>query len=75
MFWGPIEPAKSPYKNANSKIDHLVTVVAERAGGIDVLVNCAAVYALTLITEVSREQRATLFSVDVDGTFFAAAPT
>jgi len=35
-----------------------------------VLVNCAAVYALTPITEVSREQWSTLFSINVDGTFF-----
>src|SRR5215469_7957095 len=51
-------------------IDRMVAVVAERAGGIDVLVNRAAVYALTPITEVSREQWATLFSINVDGTFF-----
>jgi NAD(P)-dependent dehydrogenase (short-subunit alcohol dehydrogenase family) len=51
-------------------IDRLVAVVAEQAGGIDVLVNCAAVYALTPITEVSREQWSTLFSINVDGTFF-----
>jgi D-sorbitol dehydrogenase (acceptor) len=51
-------------------IDHLVTVVADRASGIDILVNCAAVYALTPITEVSREQWSTLFSINVDGTFF-----
>ena len=51
-------------------IDHLVAVVGERAGGIDVLVNCAAVYALTPVTEVSREQWSTLFAVNVDGTFF-----
>jgi galactitol 2-dehydrogenase len=51
-------------------IDRLVTVVTERAGGIDILVNCAAVYALTPVTEVSREQWSTLFSINVDGTFF-----
>jgi NAD(P)-dependent dehydrogenase (short-subunit alcohol dehydrogenase family) len=50
-------------------IDGLVTAVAERAGGIDILVNCAAIYALTPITEVSREQWSTLFSINVDGTF------
>jgi D-sorbitol dehydrogenase (acceptor) len=51
-------------------IDRLVTVVTERAGGIDILVNCAAVYALTPLTEVSREQWSTMFSINVDGTFF-----
>jgi NAD(P)-dependent dehydrogenase (short-subunit alcohol dehydrogenase family) len=36
-------------------IDQLVRVVTERAGGIDILVNCAAIYALTPLTEVPRE--------------------
>ncbi|MGA7125376.1 MAG: L-iditol 2-dehydrogenase, partial [Chthoniobacterales bacterium] len=51
-------------------IDRLVAVVADRAGGIDILVNCAAIYALTPITEVSRQQWSTVFSINVDGTFF-----
>ena len=51
-------------------IERLVTIVTEQAGGIDILVNCAAVYALTPLTEVSREQWSTLFSINVDGTFF-----
>ncbi|MFY9989058.1 MAG: L-iditol 2-dehydrogenase [Chthoniobacterales bacterium] len=51
-------------------IDRLVAVVADRAGGIDILVSCAAIYALTPITEVSRQQWSTLFSINVDGTFF-----
>src|ERR1700722_9030819 len=63
-FSVPLEVTKQ------ESIDHLVAVVAEHAGSIDVLVNCAAVYALTPVTEVSREQWSTLFSVNVDGTFF-----
>ena len=63
-FSVPLEVTKQ------ESIDHLVAVVAGRAGGIDVLVNCAAVYALTPVTEVSREQWSTLFSINVDGTFF-----
>jgi NAD(P)-dependent dehydrogenase (short-subunit alcohol dehydrogenase family) len=51
-------------------IDRLVAAVTERTAGIDILVNCAAIYALTPITEVSREQWSTLFSINVDGTFF-----
>ena len=51
-------------------IDHLVAVVSDQAGGIDILVNCAAIYELTPITEVSRKQWSTLFSINVDGTFF-----
>jgi len=63
-FSVPLEVTKQ------ESIDHLVAVVTERAGGIDILVNCAAVYALTPVTEVSREQWSTLFSINVDGTFF-----
>jgi NAD(P)-dependent dehydrogenase (short-subunit alcohol dehydrogenase family) len=63
-FSVPLEVTKQ------ESIDHLVAVVAQHAGSIDVLVNCAAVYALTPVTEVSREQWSTLFSVNVDGTFF-----
>jgi NAD(P)-dependent dehydrogenase (short-subunit alcohol dehydrogenase family) len=63
-FSVPLEVTKQ------ESIDHLVAVVAERAGGIDVLVNCAAVYALTPVTEVSRDEWSTLFSINVDGTFF-----
>jgi NAD(P)-dependent dehydrogenase (short-subunit alcohol dehydrogenase family) len=63
-FSVPLEVTKQ------ESIDHLVAVVAERAGGIDVLVNCAAVYALTPVTEVSRDQWSALFSINVDGTFF-----
>jgi NAD(P)-dependent dehydrogenase (short-subunit alcohol dehydrogenase family) len=51
-------------------INSLVTVVTERASGIDILVNCAAIYALTPVTEVSREQWSKLFSINVAGTFF-----
>jgi NAD(P)-dependent dehydrogenase (short-subunit alcohol dehydrogenase family) len=63
-FSVPLEVTKQ------ESIDQLVAVVGERAGGIDVLVNCAAVHALTPVTEVSREQWSTLFSINVDGTFF-----
>jgi D-sorbitol dehydrogenase (acceptor) len=63
-FSVPVEVTKQ------ESIEHLVAVVAERAGGIDVLVNCAAVYALTPVTEVSRDEWSRLFSINVDGTFF-----
>jgi NAD(P)-dependent dehydrogenase (short-subunit alcohol dehydrogenase family) len=51
-------------------IDNLVGTVVATAGQIDILVNCAAIYALTPITEVSREQWAKIFAVNVDGIFF-----
>ena len=37
-------------------IDNLGRTTVETAGSIDILVNCAAIYALTPITEVSPEQ-------------------
>jgi NAD(P)-dependent dehydrogenase (short-subunit alcohol dehydrogenase family) len=51
-------------------IDSLVRTTIETAGSIDILVNCAAIYALTPITEVSSEQWAKIFRVNVDGSFF-----
>src|SRR5260370_14701061 len=51
-------------------IDNLVRTTVETAGSIDVLVNCAAIYALTPITEVTPEQWARIFAVNVDGSFF-----
>jgi NAD(P)-dependent dehydrogenase (short-subunit alcohol dehydrogenase family) len=63
-FSAPLDVTKQ------ESIDRLVATVTDRAGGIDILVNCAAIYALTPITEVSRDQWAALFSINVDGTFF-----
>ena len=51
-------------------IDHLVKTTIEMAGSIDILVNCAAIYALTPITAVSRQEWARIFSINVDGSFF-----
>jgi len=51
-------------------IDNLVRTTIETAGSIDILVNCAAIYALTPIIEVSPEQWAKIFRVNVDGSFF-----
>jgi len=51
-------------------IDSLVRTTVETAGSIDILVNCAAIYALTPITEVTPEQWAWIFAVNVDGSFF-----
>jgi NAD(P)-dependent dehydrogenase (short-subunit alcohol dehydrogenase family) len=51
-------------------VDNLVRTTVETAGVIDILINCAAIYALTPITEVSREQWARIFSVNVGGSFF-----
>ncbi len=55
---------------SQESINDLVRAVVEKGGSIDILVNCAAIYALTPITDVPREQWATIFAVNVDGSFF-----
>lgn len=51
-------------------IDAMVAAVAERAGGIDVLVNGAAVFDLAPLLEVSRESYHRVFAVNVEGLLF-----
>ena len=51
-------------------IDAMVAAVAERAGGIDVLVNNAAVFDMAPLTEVTREHYDRVFDVNVKGLLF-----
>ena len=51
-------------------IDAAVAVVDAQSGGIDILVNNAAVFDLAPITEISRDSYDRLFSVNVAGTLF-----
>ncbi len=51
-------------------IDAAVAAVEERAGGIDILVNNAALFDLTPIVEISRASFDRLFAVNVAGTLF-----
>lgn len=51
-------------------IDHAVKAVEERAGGLDILVNNAALFDLAPIVEISRESYDRLFAVNVAGTLF-----
>lgn len=51
-------------------IDGLVSGVVSTAGRIDILVNAAGIFAMGPIEDVTREQWAKLFAVNVDGTLF-----
>jgi len=55
---------------SRASIDAMVTAVTARAGGIDVLVNNAAVFDLAPIVEVTEESFDRLFAVNVKGLFF-----
>ncbi|TPW32288.1 L-iditol 2-dehydrogenase [Martelella alba] len=53
-----------------ASIDHAVTTVCDRKGGIDILVNNAALFDLAPITDITRASYERLFSVNVAGTLF-----
>jgi NAD(P)-dependent dehydrogenase (short-subunit alcohol dehydrogenase family) len=51
-------------------IDALIATVVERAGGIDIVVNNAAVFDLAPVIEVTEKSWDLLFAVNVKGLFF-----
>ncbi|BCH27460.1 sorbitol dehydrogenase [Mesorhizobium sp. L-8-10] len=51
-------------------IDRAVKTAEERTGGLDILVNNAALFDLAPIVEISRESYDRLFAVNVAGTLF-----
>ena len=51
-------------------IDACVRAVEERLGGIDILINNAALFDLAPIVEITRESYERLFSVNVQGALF-----
>ncbi|MCO6179112.1 L-iditol 2-dehydrogenase [Ciceribacter sp. RN22] len=53
-----------------ASIDAAVKAVEDRAGGLDILVNNAALFDLAPIVEISRESFDRLFSINVAGTLF-----
>lgn len=53
-----------------ASIDAAVKAVEARAGGIDILVNNAALFDLAPIVEIGRESYDRLFSINVAGTLF-----
>lgn len=55
---------------SQSSIDAAIATVVERAGGIDILINNAALFDLAPIVEITRESFDRLFSINVAGTLF-----
>ncbi len=53
-----------------SSIDAAVKAVEDRFGGIDILINNAAVFDLAPIVEITRESYERLFAINVSGTLF-----
>jgi NAD(P)-dependent dehydrogenase (short-subunit alcohol dehydrogenase family) len=51
-------------------IDAAMAKVVEKAGGLDILINNAALFDLAPIAEISRKSYETLFSINVSGTLF-----
>ncbi len=51
-------------------VDLAIAAVAEHAGGLDILVNNAALFDAAPITEITRDSYDRLFSVNVAGTLF-----
>ncbi|MEM7464040.1 MAG: SDR family NAD(P)-dependent oxidoreductase, partial [Pseudomonadota bacterium] len=48
-------------------IDNAISTVSDKAGGIDILINNAALFDLAPIVEITRESYERLFSVNVSG--------
>ncbi|WP_207460488.1 L-iditol 2-dehydrogenase [Azospirillum sp. SYSU D00513] len=53
-----------------ASIDAAVGAVVERSGGIDILINNAAVFDLAPVTEITRGSYDRLFAINVAGTLF-----
>ena len=53
-----------------ASIDAAVAAVVDRAGGLDILVNNAALFDLAPIVEITRESYDRLFRINVAGTLF-----
>ncbi|BDG01632.1 L-iditol 2-dehydrogenase [Anaeromyxobacter oryzae] len=51
-------------------IDEAISAIVARAGGLDVLVNNAAVFDLAPVVEITRESFDRVFAVNVKGLFF-----
>ena len=56
--------------NEQDSIDTMVSAVVERAGGIDILVNNAAVFDMAPLLEITRESFDKVFAINVKGLLF-----
>ncbi len=53
-----------------ASIDAMVEAAVRRAGGIDILVNNAAIFTMAPLLEITRESYAKVFAVNVEGLLF-----
>ena len=71
----PPRSARSAYAvemdvTSQASIDAAIAAVVAKAGGLDILVNNAALFDLAPIVEITRESYDRLFSINVAGTLF-----
>ena len=67
---GPAAFAVEMNVTSQTSINAAVATTVARAGGIDILINNAALFDLTPIVEITRESYERLFSINVSGTLF-----
>ena len=67
---GPAAYAVEIDVTRQDSIDAAIAAVVGRAGGLDILINNAALFDLAPIVEISRESYEKLFSINVAGTLF-----
>jgi NAD(P)-dependent dehydrogenase (short-subunit alcohol dehydrogenase family) len=67
---GPAAYAVEMDVTRQDSIDAAIAACVEKAGGLDILVNNAALFDLAPIVEITRESYDRLFSINVAGTLF-----
>lgn len=67
---GPAAYAVEIDVTTQSSIDRAIAAVEERTGGLDILVNNAALFDLAPIVEITRESFDRLYAINVAGTLF-----
>ncbi|HXV28778.1 MAG TPA: L-iditol 2-dehydrogenase [Sinorhizobium sp.] len=67
---GPAAYAVEIDVTRQDSIDAAIAATVQRAGGLDILVNNAALFDLAPIVEITRESHERLFSINVAGTLF-----
>lgn len=67
---GPNAYAVEMDVTSQASIDAAIAAVEERTGGIDILINNAALFDLAPIVEITRKSYDTLFSINVAGALF-----
>jgi NAD(P)-dependent dehydrogenase (short-subunit alcohol dehydrogenase family) len=61
--------------SSQDSIEAAVSACAERAGGIDILVNNAAIFDLAPIVEITRKSYQRVFDINVGGCLFTLQPS